>query len=578
MPSRRAQPALVPAAALPPANASLPDELIYKRTCFCTQRAERRRAALASQLPRAIVFDSSPVRHWNGLGNSLPRWLNLLRLGLAIDRATFLQFAAGTFDPGRYFATSEGVRWDYDDVARQRLREAMRAQHGLDEPAVLRYTCLAATHTCIKPQLCDGGGSCTEWSHEEEEAGAVLRWLRDHPSPWLHVIFDLQEAFEPSARLAAVTHIEADHCPDATAMVDREPARGRAIGVKGAGQLSLRCEANALLRPQPWLLALMQPTLERIRRHRPLVGLHLRSGFADWQALSTWPEWIAAKHLPPLPFASHWQRLDAFLQDCSEPDRAPGAPCFLWSRPHKGQAPTMNDSLACRFAPGQQPPSETARRAAPPGHRRPFLLQGAPSDGTLSAAAQCVGRLATSLADADAAPADEPSTAPAAAYAPSSAASWGVLVLGDTPSLAPLLRMLPQFEGRVLEAEGAGQLGHTAFAASVRQQAELRRGAPADDPGGAWTRSVVDLLLGSLTDGVFSVLFSSFVDEAVLRRSLTAAARHTHWGAMYDRGSTHRDLPMRDPSVLAMLMQRSHVEEVERRDGRRPEVGRGLQA
>jgi len=76
------------------------------------------------------------------------------------------------------------------------------------------------------------------------------------------------------------------------------------------------------------------------------------------------------------------------------------------------------------------------------------------------------------------------------------------------------------------------------------------------DPGGAWLRSVADLYLGGLADGFVSALFSSFVGQ-VIARSLRCCAPHArrHFGAMYDRGHSHRDRPMRNISFLQALTQ-----------------------
>ena len=49
---------------------------------------EARRAELHARLDRVLVIDARFP--WNGVGNSLVRWLTLLRVGLASGRATFL--------------------------------------------------------------------------------------------------------------------------------------------------------------------------------------------------------------------------------------------------------------------------------------------------------------------------------------------------------------------------------------------------------------------------------------------------------------------------------------------------------
>ena len=49
---------------------------------------EARREELHTRLDRVLVIDARFP--WNGVGNSLVRWLTLLRVGLASGRATFL--------------------------------------------------------------------------------------------------------------------------------------------------------------------------------------------------------------------------------------------------------------------------------------------------------------------------------------------------------------------------------------------------------------------------------------------------------------------------------------------------------
>ena len=71
-----------------------------------------------------------------------------------------------------------------------------------------------------------------------------------------------------------------------------------------------------------------------------------------------------------------------------------------------------------------------------------------------------------------------------------------------------------------------GNLGHTAFATSCTSGSGSCV-APTADPGGAWTRSMLDLYLAGVTDGFVSALFSSFVG-AVTTRSLTCCKVRKH--------------------------------------------------
>merc|ERR1719162_2325457 len=85
---------------------------------------------------------------------------------------------------------------------------------------------------------------------------------------------------------------------------------------------------------------------------------------------------------------------------------------------------------------------------------------------------------------------------------------WGLLVMGDSPGFISLARRLPQLQGRVVDTADGGNLGHTAFATSCTSGSGSCI-APTVDPGGAWTRSMLDLYLAGVTDGFVSALFSS---------------------------------------------------------------------
>ena len=68
----------------------------YSRDCHCSAAIESRRAHLHATLQRVLVID---MRFgWNGVGNSMPRWLAALRFGLASGRATFLWMSDRSFE------------------------------------------------------------------------------------------------------------------------------------------------------------------------------------------------------------------------------------------------------------------------------------------------------------------------------------------------------------------------------------------------------------------------------------------------------------------------------------------------
>ena len=64
---------------------------LYAQQCQCTKRIEAGRTELHRSLDSVLVIDMRMA--WNGIGNSLTRWLAVLRLGTASGRATFLWFS-----------------------------------------------------------------------------------------------------------------------------------------------------------------------------------------------------------------------------------------------------------------------------------------------------------------------------------------------------------------------------------------------------------------------------------------------------------------------------------------------------
>ena len=84
--SRASGPRLLPEFASLPVIAR--ETQLFESKCACTKRIEAGRAALHASLDRVLVIDMRMM--WNGIGNSLTRWLAVLRLGTAAGRATFL--------------------------------------------------------------------------------------------------------------------------------------------------------------------------------------------------------------------------------------------------------------------------------------------------------------------------------------------------------------------------------------------------------------------------------------------------------------------------------------------------------
>ena len=72
----------------------------------------------------------------------------------------------------------------------------------------------------------------------------------------------------------------------------------------------------------------------------------------------------------------------------------------------------------------------------------------APSNGTLAAVFTCAGRMGDSLRARQ-----------GRARGKVGAASWGLLVMGDSPGFISLARGLPQLQGRVVDTADGGETG-----------------------------------------------------------------------------------------------------------------------
>jgi len=161
----------------------------YEEECLCTARIEARRAALHADLSRVLVVDMRFP--WNGVGNSLTRWLAVLQLGLAAGRATFLWMSDGGFEPWRpgsnssaesgevrrgsalraarvggsrarragprrfdlgEFFSAVGADYRWGRAPLRRLRRALAARNESQTPYLARYSCARHTWACVAPR------------------------------------------------------------------------------------------------------------------------------------------------------------------------------------------------------------------------------------------------------------------------------------------------------------------------------------------------------------------------------------------------------------------------------------------
>ena len=95
-------------------------------------------------------------------------------------------------------------------------------------------------------------------------------------------------------------------------------------------------------------------------------------------------------------------------------------------------------------------------------------------------------------------------------------------------------------------------MGHSSFAKSCSYEGGGCEYG--EDPGGAWTRSVVDFYLAGVADGFVKALFTSFL-FSTMRRNLRCCepGAFVQWQAWYNLSRSHRDFPMRDQEFMRAL-------------------------
>ena len=505
----------------------------YENGCRCTHTVEEHRARLHDTLRRVLVFDMR--FDWFGIGNSLGRWLGLVRVGTAAGYATFLWMRDKSaahpgairphgFDLGSYFV-AEGGDWRWTPRAERRVRKAHP-----EGSTVLEWHCAHVGDACRSMRILDEHGTCV-FSTSAEADGTFLNWLATRPNnAWIVLRPRRQEALEASGTPAVAwlggwryrLYKDADapwcrqddgvgrrgmhwqtSCAAAATPADCTNGTRRFAGCMWQHQRcvdynrpspSLSCEAFALLRPRPHVWRALRPALARLERFESVGGLHMRTGHADWQYYNG--------HRPPnqqrKSFEQQFALVDTLLRDCSQTSSLEA--CFDWKYPHVGRAPTLKDASLCA------------------GNRSTWTTT-TPTQGALSAIIACAARLAD---------------------ASSIAGAWGLLVLGDAPALASLVDgILPH---KVVGTQG--DMGNTA--------AQVHRTDMIQERG--WLHSIVDFYLIGLCGGVTSALFSSFV-PAALTRSVVCCTERVHFGAMYNLSTTHRDRVFRRNEILDALSQ-----------------------
>jgi len=505
---------------------------VFDAECQCTKamHAEYRgRYESAATRPRTLVIDGTTFR-WEGLGNSGTRWMGLLRWGFATGRQVYLQIGRDCQSPkakaamvpcrmdiGAYFTGYDGVDWHWGtQAAAVRKRHMSRGER----PLVIQYRChrrAAGTPGCAIARLTFRNGTAITLP----EPAGVLKWFRTSPEPWIRIVLVQQDSLEYSYSKPESLRdtIPLTRCPIHSAPAFR------------VRELALKCETFAFMQPRPTMMAALLPSLKRLEPYERVVGVHLRTGYADW-AFRNDDSYFTPNSSRSLSPHEHWRTLDHYFRDCSR--ELPG-PCFNWIHPHKGRPPRMADALDCG--------GRRVRRLKP-------LELGTPK-GFLTSLLTCATRLAQSMSISEQPGGRAARRHPGAALAAAEERKWGLLVLSDAPAVPSLAANLPALHGRVVSTAGAGQLGHSSFDRSCSAARGCSLGL---DPGGAWTRSLVDFYLAGAADGFVKGVFTSFLFSTMRRNLLCCeGGAFVQWMAWYNLSRTHRDLPMSDRGFMAAL-------------------------
>lgn len=430
------------------ANASFirKESAAFARRCgrYSQEWEKLTRSQTFTRLDRVLVIDVSRPK-WNGLGNSMDRWLNLLRLGHAHGRATFLRMdpcspplpphsgetdprppparaPACKFDLGAHFEAEAGWSWRWDVSAAARVRAAMArgapepsaaggGAHALWPAAVMRYTCLRQSWTCLNGSLLDAasGSALVPWMGELE--GGL--W-----GPKLFALFgeaDTAARREGERRAAArgggaqaaallrpASVVVLELTNEQTSLqlaANHESVRAAGSLYRGGGWGM--CERHSLTRPRMPIQRALLPALAALEGADVAVAMHVRTGYADWQRFD--PEAIArgqrnaaagadggAGGLPrayaPASHGAHWAEVERLLLDCSEasassPAGSPAASPFCF-RYHMGPPP---------FIEGRSVDATDAARCALPYAQPKAALQ--PPAAALAAARRVMAAL-----------------------------------------------------------------------------------------------------------------------------------------------------------------------------------------
>jgi hypothetical protein len=430
----------------------------------------------------------------NGLGNSLEHYLIPLVAGVLSDRASFQQRNAAGCDRGSSCAVIDvgeftGAAFDAGcDVTDWRWSEALAGElrgRGVVE-TVLEFD--------------DAQVGFVEVATGLHIPGALdMLALLSHPDvaskPWVRI--DIGD----SNRRGAADKLwqAAIHRPVWTGFFT--DLLNEAVNARLSNGTSAQCDvytrrrclAGIYLRPRPEFQAVLMPHVARLDAARAgggiAIGMHVRTQYADHAAYgSTQPVRAVAAFSGTVAErrAAQWTALDhLYPPQCREVANAStrddaGAPlCAQWLGP--APAALSSRSVSCVIN-----ATNTSKPAFAFG-----TDEVKPDTGLMTTLLSCAANWAAS---------GGPPSAP-----------WLLYVAGDLPPLFLLANSSASLAGHVDTAEG--KLGHVSFAQVCSidpvtgEHVCQEHGA---DPGGAWTRTMVDWWMLGACEGIMRMGISSF--------------------------------------------------------------------
>ena len=452
--------------------------------------------AAHSALERVIVLDA---RHdWNGLGDSLERYVFALRAGRVLGRATFLQTdacsesaadfpthlrgphrepahhrsgggcpAAAAFDPGRHVTGIAGLDWHWSHSAAARVA----ARHGLATFKELTLRCERFDYTrgCVRMVLIAGGAPVL--TADDANSTAVVA-----DALWTH----LRDAYagEPLLRLILLNQADLFDAASLQWACDAVGQPGKPFSdARGLPpRCDLRCEAFANWRPRPRTWAALAPLVNQVDAWAGAVGVMLRSGAADHVAAHG-DALQAAAATPAAPAAT-----EAALAALFEP-------CKRGTPPLRDLAPDQRPCVVYR-SDDEQPPGRSDVTACGGKYAATVPAQPPTLPGPLGAYLDCAAREAAAIAFS--------ATSDASA-------GHGIVLFTDAPAFKC-----------ALESSPLAAAGHVATTPSAPGHVAFAPGGPALEA--VAVAAIVDHYLMGLLDGVLlSATSSAYAGAASVR-------------------------------------------------------------